>query len=83
VTDNVGLAVEEGAGIVRLTSSVEVINSIAGVLEGDASVSTSLHPMMMSRTTILTMAVSFPGRPAEGLFINGKLSKVNGIGWYK
>jgi hypothetical protein len=83
VTDNVGLAVEEGAGIVRLTSSVEVINSIAGVLEGDASVSTSLHPVMISRTIIQAMRTGFPDRFGKAFFINLRLSKVIRFEWYK
>lgn len=81
--DNVRLAVEEGAGIVRLTSSVEVINSIAGVLEGDASPSTSLHPVLISRTIIQARITSFPDRPAKAFFIKLTLSKVNRFEWYK
>jgi hypothetical protein len=83
VIDNVGLAVEEGAGIVRVTTSVEVINSIAGVLEGDPSTSTSLHPAMISRIIIQAMNTGCPDCPGKVFFIKPLLSKVIRIEWYK
>lgn len=80
--DNVGLAVEEGAGIVRLTSSVAVIDSIAGLLVGDPSTSISLHPVMISRTIIQAMNTGCPDRPGVVFFIKLILLKVIRFEWY-